>query len=148
MGKERRQYPRARIKWDVVVQTPHGLMRGVTLDVSPRSVFICCPEPLRLNELFEMAIRVPQLDRPLRAKAEVVWTNRYGPEDRITPRGMGVQFTTIADEDRDFLTAAVSSYLRLAREGPDSDIVRISTGEFDATEELPLQLDTADPNQG
>jgi hypothetical protein len=39
--------------------------------------------------------------------AEVVWTNIHGPDDDLTPRGMGVRFTELAKEEERYLRKLV-----------------------------------------
>ncbi len=65
--------------------------------------YIRCSKPLKLNEITDITINVPDTDRVLTARAEVVWSNIYGPDDKNTPRGMGVRFLTIPSEDRAFI---------------------------------------------
>lgn len=90
MSNEKRDYPRAEIKWPAVIKTDQGTMDGVTSNVTPNGVFIHCQKPLRLNEIFELTIDIPNSDQTLTARAEVTWSNRWGPDDDISPRGMGV----------------------------------------------------------
>ena len=92
MTQERRDYPRAKIKWPVIVKTDTGTMDGVTTDLTPNGVFVHCQKPLRLNVVFEITIKIPNSEQTIEAKAEVVWSNRWGPDDEISPRGMGVRF--------------------------------------------------------
>jgi c-di-GMP-binding flagellar brake protein YcgR len=105
---EQRIAPRARIQWPVIVQKSTGVIEGVTLNISSTGVFIGCRRPLRLNEVFDMVITAPGQD--IGAKAEVVWSNKYGPDDRVTPRGMGVRFLTISEEDQRFIAKAVNQH--------------------------------------
>ena len=116
-----RQNPRAKIKWPVKVGPSNGRMVGETIDVSPNGVFISCQSPLKLNETFEMTLEVPELGYPLKASAEVVWSNIYGPDDKITPRGMGVRFLAISDEDRTVISNEVRHYLKLKEVEADAD---------------------------
>jgi hypothetical protein len=46
-----------------------------------------------------MSIQVGK-NEALVAEAEVIWSNRYGPDDEITPRGMMVRFTRLSPRDR------------------------------------------------
>ncbi len=92
MSADRRVYPRAKLKWPVKIKTDDGVMEGVTLDITPDGCFISCRKPLKLNVVFDMAIKVPKSKAILKANAEVVWSNIYGPDDEISPRGMGVPF--------------------------------------------------------
>ena len=119
MSQERRIYPRAKIKWPVKVKTDKGTMDGVTSDVTPNGVFIHCQKPLRLNVVFEMAINIPNSEHSISAKAEVVWSNRWGPDDEITPRGMGVRFVKISSEARKFIARAAMSNLKSKEVAPE-----------------------------
>ncbi len=119
MSQERRVYPRAKIKWPVKVETDKGTMGGVTSDVTPNGVFIHCQKPLRLNAVFEMAINIPNSEHSITVKAEVVWSNRWGPDDEISPRGMGVQFVHISSEARKFIARAAVNHLKSKEVAPE-----------------------------
>jgi len=119
MSKERRVYPRAKIKWPVKVKTDKETMDGVTSDVTPNGLFIHCNKPFKLNVLFEMAINIPNSEHSITAKAEVVWSNRWGPDDEISPRGMGVRFVKITSEARKFIARAVMSNLKSKEVAPE-----------------------------
>ena len=105
---EQRIAPRAKIQWPVIVQKSTGVIEGVTLNISSTGVFIGCRRPLRLNEVFDLVITAP--DQDIGAKAEVVWSNKYGPDDHITPRGMGVRFLDISEENQRFISKAVNQH--------------------------------------
>jgi uncharacterized protein (TIGR02266 family) len=139
VNNENRDYPRAEIKWPAVIKTDRGTMDGVTSNVTPNGVFIHCQKPLRLNEVFELTISIPNSDQTLKAKAEVTWSNRWGPDDDISPRGMGVRFVRISSEARKFIARAALSYLKSEEIAPellqtlqtliiDADEVRASVG--------------------
>jgi uncharacterized protein (TIGR02266 family) len=106
MSADRRVYPRAKLKWPVAIKTEEGSMEGVTLNITPDGCFISCRRPLRLNVVFDLAIKIPKSKSSIQAKAEVVWSNIYGPDDEITPRGMGVRFIKITSEARKFIAQA------------------------------------------
>lgn len=119
MRQERRIYPRAKIKWPVEIKTDRGAMDGLTSNVTPNGVFIHCQNPLKLNAIFEMDINIPDSEHTISAKAEVVWSNRWGPDDEITPRGMGVRFVKISSEARKFIARAALSYLESKKIAPE-----------------------------
>ena len=96
---------RANLRWHVNAVTPKGTLEGVTKDISTRGAYVCCARPLRLNEVFHMSINAPE--KSLHVKAEVVWSNKYGPDDEINPRGMGVRFLKISSQDRKFIAREV-----------------------------------------
>jgi len=119
VSQERRVYPRAKIKWPVKVKTDKGSIDGVTSDLTPNGVFIHCQKPLKLNVVFEMAIKIPNSEHFITAKAEVVWSNRWGPDDEITPRGMGVRFVKISSEARKFIARATMNHLKSKEVAPE-----------------------------
>ena len=102
--------PRVKVKWPVTINTEKGSMEGVTLDLGTDGAFVSCAKPLRLNELFDMVITAP--DQAIEVKAEVIWSNIHGPDDDITPRGMGVRFLRISGEDRRAIAKAALEHLR------------------------------------
>ena len=109
-------------------------MEGVTSNVTPNGVFILCQQPLRLNEVFDMDISIPGSDQFLNATAEVVWSNRYGPNDDISPRGMGVRFLRISSEARRFIARAAIEYLKSKKVAPEL-LQTLSTLMIDLSEE-------------
>ena len=119
MAEDRRGYPRANIKWPVEAKTAGKTIEGVTSNVTPNGVFIHCNEPFRLNEVFEMCISIPDSNHSLNARAEVVWSNKYGPDDDISPRGMGVRFLRISSETRKFIARAALDYLKSKKVAPE-----------------------------
>jgi uncharacterized protein (TIGR02266 family) len=119
MSVDQRAYPRAKLKWPVKIKTDEGVMEGVTLNITPDGCFIGCRKPLRLNVVFDMAIQVPKSKIVLKAKAEVVWSNIYGPDDEISPRGMGVRFIKIPSEARKFIAQASLEHFKSADLEPE-----------------------------
>ena len=122
LGKSGTKYPKAPVKWYVSAQVGGKEIDGVTKELSTRQAYICCSEPLRLKEVFDLVIASPERDIPI--KAEVVWSNKYGYDDQITPRGMGVCFVDISEEDRRLIAEVVN----------DHDVVKIATEYLDILE--------------
>ena len=115
---ERRTFPRAPLKWRILLQDEDSdrVMEGVTKDISAGGAYVCCARPLGLNEVFEMNINAP--NKSLHVKAQVVWTNVSEFDDKINPQGMGVRFLDLSDEDRLFISGAVTEH-NTAKQEPD-----------------------------
>ena len=122
LGKSGTKYPKAPVKWYVSAQVGGKEIDGATKELSTRQAYICCSEPLRLKEVFDLVIASPERDIPI--KAEVVWSNKYGYDDQITPRGMGVCFVDISEEDCRLIAKVVN----------DHDVVKIATEYLDILE--------------
>ena len=116
---ENRMFPRVNVEWFVVARTAQSAIEGVTLNVSPSGAFVRCKDPLRANEVFGMSISIPEAERSLTTKAEVVWSNIYGLDDEITPRGMGVRFLNISVESRAFIAKVVLDQLDPEKTKPE-----------------------------
>jgi hypothetical protein len=122
LGKPGTKYPKAPVKWYVSAQSGNRAVEGVTREVSTRQAYIHCSKPFRLNEVLDVTITAP--DRSLKVSAEVVWSNMYGYDDEITPRGMGVRFLNISYEDRRFLARMVESEKSLKLEEKASEYLK------------------------
>ena len=114
---EGRGAPRVKVKWPVMLKTAQGSMDGMTLDLGTDGAFVSCANPLKLNEVFDMVIYAP--DQPIEARAEVIWSNIYGPDDNITPRGMGVRFLTISGENRKVIAKVALEHLKPEEMDPE-----------------------------
>lgn len=101
LGKYGSKYPKAPVKWYVLARSSERELDGLTQEISPRQAYIRCNRPFRLNEVVDVVIHAPE--RILEFKAEVVWSNIYGRDDEITPRGMGVRFLRVPKEDQKYL---------------------------------------------
>jgi len=100
-------YPKAKIKWPVLIENGEHSFEGVTLILNPNGAYIGCAKPLGLNQVCNVTINVPESDNPIKATAEVVFSNKYGPDDNISPRWMIVRFLSISGEDRKVIAKEV-----------------------------------------
>jgi hypothetical protein len=117
---ENRYFARAKIKWPVSMITEERSTDGVTLNLSPNGAYIGCANPLRLNEVFDVTIDVPNSDSSIQATVEVVFSNIYGPDDAISPRGMGVRFLKISSQSRQIIAKEIIQHLRSDKAEIDS----------------------------
>ena len=97
--KRGHHYLKVDAKYPVVMLTADGEMRGETKHISTQQAFVRCKDPLRLYDVASMSIRFSEKEALL-AEGEVIWSNRYGPDDEITPRGMVVRFTRLSPRER------------------------------------------------
>lgn len=93
--RERRKYHRAEVKWPVIVKQSQEPLKSVTINVSAAGAFIRCEKPINPKEIVEIVINIPDINRPFKIIGEVMWSNTHGPDDNITPHGMGVKFKNI-----------------------------------------------------
>jgi hypothetical protein len=129
---ENRHFARAKIKWPVSMNTDNRSTDGVTLNLSPNGAYIGCANPLRLHEVFDVTIDVPNSDSSIQATVEVVFSNIYGPDDAISPRGMGVRFLKISSQGRQIIAKQILQHLR-------ADKVKIDSRALQSLETLVIE---------
>ena len=129
---DNRHFARAKIKWPVSMSTDSRSTDGVTLNLSPNGAYIGCANPLRLNEVFDVTIDVPNSDSSIQATVEVVFSNIYGPDDAISPRGMGVRFLKISSQGRQIIAKEILQHLR-------ADKVKIDSRALQSLETLVIE---------
>ena len=108
MEQERRQHLRAKVSWPVTIKTEEETLERVTYNISPIGAFICGLSPLELHEVVDMIISAPELQ--IEVKARVVWTSNQVPPEEYMPRGMGVEFVKISDDDQETITSFLSEF--------------------------------------
>ena len=106
MEEERRQHQRGKVSWSVTIQTEEGTIERATYNISPHGAFIRGLSPLELHEVVDMTISGP--DHPITVKARVVWSSSQVPPKEDMPRGVGVEFINISDEDREIISSFVA----------------------------------------
>jgi len=105
--RERRNYPRIKIKLPVVKMAGNGLVNGEIQDLSLGGAFIRCPEKANTEDKFHMVISAR--GRLISIIGEVVWQDINKINKKTTLRGMGVRFTQILNGDRRFLREVIAS---------------------------------------
>jgi hypothetical protein len=67
-----------------------------------------------------MTIDIPDSDSSIKATVEVVFSNIYGPDDAISPRGMGVRFLKISSQGRQIIAKEILQHLQSDKAQLDS----------------------------
>ena len=114
------------------MNTDEGTADGVITNINNNGAFIRCRRPLRLTETCKLTIE--SSDRQIEdVLAEVVWTNIYGPDDDLTPRGMGVRFTGLPEGEQKFLRNLIKM---IQEERKVSKVSKIPEVDLDKTVEI------------
>ena len=74
---------------------------------------------MKLYEVFYITMNVRNTDGSIEAEVEVVFSNIYGPDDSITPRGMGVRFLSLSEENPKFIAKEILQHLKSGHEKVD-----------------------------
>jgi len=120
MEEEGRQHQRGKVSWSVTIETEEGTIERATYNISPDGAFISGLSRLELHEVVDMTISGP--DHPIKVKAKVVWTSSQVPPKEDMPRGVGVEFINISNEDREIISSFVAGLdFAMYLEFPTSD---------------------------
>jgi len=106
--KERRNYPRVKIKLPVVKMGGNGLVNGEIEDLSLGGAFICCTEMPNTEDKFHMVISAE--GRLISIIGEVVWKDVNKSNSETTLRGIGVRFKQMFSGDRRVLREVIASH--------------------------------------
>jgi hypothetical protein len=109
LGIKSRGQPRAKVRWPVLIQTTRGSIKGETQNISASGAFIFCQDPSRLEDNFQMTINVPHR-QALSLMAKVVWKTVASLNDEASGSGIGVQFSQISTDDRQFLQTLIKKH--------------------------------------
>ncbi len=103
--QERREFQRAEIDWPVNVKSEQESIEAKLKNIGLTGAFIDCEQISEPGERVTVTVFVPS-HAPMKIIAEVVWTCM------AFPRGMGVQFVKISEEDSQLLSKAISELPR------------------------------------
>jgi hypothetical protein len=146
MEKEGRQNQRGKVSWSVTIQTEEGTIERATYNISTHGAFISGLSRLELHEVVDMTISGP--DHPITVKARVVWSSSQVPPKEDMPRGVGVEFINISDEDREIISSFVAGLdFAMYLESPTSDEdakVQVLIKEESLIEEQPVEEEKED----
>lgn len=94
----------------VTLMVDNQEVHGTSLHFNERGILVYCEQPLPLNKKVQLSLKFPELKTSIQAQGEVVWTNMYGPDDSLSPRGMGVKFIGLDRDAERLLTEMATQY--------------------------------------
>ena len=104
--KERRYYPRTKVKLPVVRMAGNDLVDGEIEDLSLGGAFVHCSVMPNGTDNFRMVISV--MGRLISVTGEVLWKDVQKLNNQITFRGMGVRFNQLFIGDSQFLRDVIA----------------------------------------
>ena len=108
--EEKRAHPRVAISWQASITAASQTDDVQLKDISLGGAFVVCTDPLALNDRFKISVRIPDQE-PLDLNAEVVWSNKNMPAERVVNRGMGIRFIQNTEKDRQRLEKALATVI-------------------------------------
>ena len=106
--KERRSYPRTKIKLPVVKMVGDALVDGEIEDLSLGGAFIRCSAMPNAEDTFHMVISTK--GRLISLTGEMVWKDVQKLNSQTRFRGMGVRFNKLLIGERQFLRDVIAKH--------------------------------------
>ena len=108
---ERREYPRAEVKWPVTLITPEAQIEGEIENFTPKGLFVSCAEVPPSEGILRLVIKVP--GRPtMNVAGKVIWSTIIDTTESGARLGVGIQFTEISKSDLKVLHEGATEYHR------------------------------------
>jgi len=95
------------VTWPLTIIAEDGAVEGETKNITIEGVFIHCTQRLLPGNTYRMVIKPPQ--GPIEVEGELVWSNLDNLGQRNAVPGMGFYFVKVAEEDREYLSEAISA---------------------------------------
>ena len=99
-GEDRRKGQRGAIELNVEYKRINTFFSDYTRNISKGGTFIRTAKPLDVGTEFVFALRIPNLEDPLRLRGVVKWVVKQEQATAQKPAGMGIQFQYSDNEDR------------------------------------------------
>lgn len=107
-GADRRKAARVPARLVVRFSSPKAFLQQYTENISKGGIFIRSDSPLPVGQEVTITLHLPLTQRQIEA-AGLVKHNHGGEND--SPKGMGIEFTDLTDEDRKLVEAYVHTLL-------------------------------------
>jgi type IV pilus assembly protein PilZ len=92
VSDDRRRAARSAIELNVEYRRINTFFSDYTRNISKGGTFIRTSKPLEVGTEFVFALRIPNLEDPLRLRGLVKWVVRTDQASAASPAGMGIEF--------------------------------------------------------
>lgn len=87
----------------------NAFIQAYSHNLSGSGLFIKTPKPLPKGDTFDLQVKIPNLESPLKFLCVVAWT-RLETSDLVNlPVGMGVKFVQLSDKEKDRLKSILAN---------------------------------------
>ena len=97
-AEEQRASQRVSVAVDIHLASDSQFFSGLSGDISEGGLFLSTYRTLPIGSPVDLEFSLPGSDSPLRARGQVRWLREHAPE---YPRGVGIAFEDLADDDRE-----------------------------------------------
>ena len=131
MGIEKRLHPRIPVNWLAVMVTANGFIEGEVSNISVGGAFIRYSEEAELNGDLQIVIK-PSQQRSIPVTGREVWSGNFNFDGKSVFSGVGVQFTNISPEDKEYISSMASAYRNQPLDAPQTQSDRRSVKHDEA----------------
>jgi len=107
LGADRRKDERIEVTVHVEFDEEYW---GITKDLSKGGAFVLTSDPMDLEDEFAIKLYVPDGQDPIAVSGKVIWTNKYGKENKNLRRGMGVRFLGLQGNEQARIEGFIKEY--------------------------------------
>ena len=97
-AEEQRASQRVAVAVDIHLSSDSQFFSGLSGDISEGGLFLSTYRTLPIGIAVDLEFSLPGTDSPLHARGEVRWLREHAPDQ---PRGVGIAFEELADDDRE-----------------------------------------------
>jgi len=109
MAEEKRAGPRAMIKIEIIYKEAGSFVRSYILNLSNGGLFVKAENPLPLDTHVMIQLTLPGETEPMEIEGIIVWIN-FKARKSSFPKGMGVKFISLNEEDAVKIKALVKKH--------------------------------------
>ena len=105
-AREKRRYPRSAVVIKVDYTTVDSFFSEFSRNINEGGIFIETPKPHEPGTAIELVFSLPDSEKKINVKGEVVWTREEGdgPEEVA---GMGIRFQNLSAEAKELINSVV-----------------------------------------
>ena len=113
MKRDRREYSRVEVSWQVIILTSKKSIEGETKDISIDGALIICKELPSAEEFLELIIQLPNSQQTIRAVVEQIRLNINDSDSSLYSYDMAVRFVDLPEDERKMLSNAIEREARI-----------------------------------
>lgn len=100
VAEELRASERVAVAVDIHLASDSQFFSGLSGDISEGGLFLSTYRPLPIGSAVDLEFSLPGSAAPVHARGEVRWLREHSTDQ---PRGVGIAFDELAEEDRDLI---------------------------------------------
>ena len=105
----KRREPRIKVDWPIEVFLNDRAIEGMAKNITLKGLFVCCEEPLSLEENYRISIFTPD-KKAINVVGKAVWSDSYAMNEKDAPVCIGLSFVKISTDDLDSLKEILQGY--------------------------------------